>query len=62
MQATRMVIFQPETVKAMGKGFDAAWASIADNFRGDPDQIKAARRALAKAMISVAPETSGRRR
>ena len=58
MRAPKMVIFQPETVKAIGKGFDAAWACIANNFRGDPDEIKAGRRALAIAVLSVVGEGS----
>ena len=40
------------------KGFDAAWACISNDFRGDPDEIKAGRRALAIAVLSVADEGS----
>jgi hypothetical protein len=50
--------FQPQTVKVMTDAFDAAWATIADNFRGHPEQTEAARLALAQAVLSVASEDS----
>ena len=61
MRARQMVVgasFQPETIKVMTEAFDAAWATIADNFRGHPEQIEAARIALAQAVLSVAHEDS----
>ena len=61
MRARQMVVgasFKPETIKVMAEAFDAAWAAIADNFQGHPEQIEAARTALARAVLSVASEDS----
>ena len=61
MRARQMVVgasFQPQTVKVMTEAFDAAWATIAENFRGHPEQTEAARIALAQAVLSVACEDS----
>ena len=50
--------FGPETLRAIGHAFDAAWAEIADNFGNDPREIEAARSKLAVALFSVASEDS----
>jgi len=50
--------FGPETLAALGKAFDEAWAQIADNFGDTPLQIESARLRLAEALLSVATEES----
>jgi hypothetical protein len=50
--------FGPDALKAIGRAFDCAWASVAGNFGHDPTDIEKARRRLAKAMLSVASEDS----
>ena len=45
--------FGPETLKALGEAFDAAWVELACNF-GDPADIENARHKLANALLSVA--------
>jgi hypothetical protein len=50
--------FGPDTLKAIGQAFDAAWTQIADNFGNDPAVIEAARLKLAKAVLSVADDNS----
>jgi hypothetical protein len=50
--------FGPETVKALGQAFDAAWAQIEGNFGGDPHEIDRARMRLAEALLSIAKEGS----
>ena len=48
--------YGPEALKAVGRAFDEAWASIAGNF--SDDQIAAARLRLANAMLAVAKDNS----
>ena len=48
--------YGPEALKAIGRAFDEAWASIAGNF--SDDQIAAARLRLANAMLAVAKDNS----
>jgi hypothetical protein len=48
--------YGPDTLKAMGKAFDAAWLAIEDNFGNDPRDIEKARLRLARAVLSVAAE------
>jgi hypothetical protein len=50
--------FGPETLKAIGEAFDAAWAEIARNFGDVPVDIDNARYRLATALLSVASEES----
>ena len=50
--------FGPETVKAMGRAFDQAWAEIAGHFGDSASQIENARLKLAEAMLSVATDGS----
>jgi hypothetical protein len=50
--------YGPETVKAMGKAFDQAWAEISGNFGDNLTQIESARLRLADAIISVTAEGS----
>src|SRR3990170_8801182 len=53
MRARQMIVgaaFQPATVEVMAEALDSAWNVIAPNFRNDPEQIEAARLALAKAI------------
>jgi hypothetical protein len=50
--------YGPETWKAMGEAFDAAWQTIAGNFGHDPSDIEKARLRLAHALLSVAREDS----
>jgi hypothetical protein len=42
----------------MIQAFDAAWETIAPNFQDNPEQIEAARVALAEAVLSVTSETT----
>jgi len=59
MEARRLIngaSFGPDTLKAMGKAFDQAWAQIAGNF-GEA-QVENARLRLAEAMVSIAAEGS----
>jgi hypothetical protein len=61
MRARRLIdgaSFGPETLKALGQAFDAAWETIAGNFGGDPADIERARLRLAEALLSVASEDS----
>ena len=44
--------YGPEALKAIGRAFDEAWASIAGNF--SDDEIAAARLRLANALLAVA--------
>ena len=48
--------FGPDALKAIGRAFDEAWASIADNF--GEGQVEAARLRLASALLSVASDDS----
>jgi hypothetical protein len=48
--------YGPEALKAIGRAFDEAWASIAGNF--SEDQIAAARLRLANALLAVAKDNS----
>jgi hypothetical protein len=48
----------PDALRAIGRAFDEAWASIAGNFGDDPIDIERARYRLASAMLSVAREDS----
>jgi len=48
--------YGPEALKAIGRAFDEAWASIAGNF--SDDQVAAARLRLANALLSVARNNS----
>ena len=48
--------YGPEALKAIGRAFDEAWASIAGNF--SDDQIAAARLRLANALLAVARDNS----
>ena len=48
--------YGPEALKAIGRAFDEAWASIAGNF--SDDQIAAARLRLANALLAVAKDNS----
>jgi hypothetical protein len=48
--------YGPEALKAIGRAFDEAWASIAGNF--SDDQIEAARLRLANALLAVAKDNS----
>jgi hypothetical protein len=50
--------FGPDTLKAIGAAFDAAWAEIAGSFGNDPIAIEAARLRLANAILSIASENS----
>jgi hypothetical protein len=50
--------FGPESMKVIGQAFDAAWAQIAANFGGDPDDIERARLRLADAVLTVATDDS----
>jgi hypothetical protein len=50
--------FGPESLKAIGEAFDAAWAEIAGNFGNDPGDIDDALYRLANALLSVASEDS----
>jgi hypothetical protein len=50
--------FGPDTLKAIGDAFDAAWAEIAGRFGTDPVVIEGARLRLANAVLSVASEDS----
>jgi hypothetical protein len=61
MRARRLIdgaSFGPETVRAMGKAFDQAWAEIAGHFGDNPTQIENARLKLAEALLSVATDGS----
>jgi len=51
-------VFGPETLKAIGKAFDAAWAEIANNFGDNALHIEAMRLKLASALLSIACEDS----
>jgi len=48
--------YGPEALKAIGRAFDEAWASIAGNF--SDDQVAAARLRLANALLAVAKDNS----
>ena len=48
----------PNTLTAIGKAFDLAWAEIAGNYGDSPIQIEAARLTLADAILSVATDGS----
>ena len=48
--------YGPEALKAIGRAFDEAWASIAGNF--SDDQVAAARQRLANALLAVARNNS----
>jgi cation transport regulator ChaB len=48
--------YGPETRKIIGKAFDDAWASIADDFAGDAQRADAARERLAHAVLIAATE------
>ena len=48
--------YGPEALKAIGRAFDEAWASIAGNF--SDDQIEAGRLRLANALLAVAKDNS----
>jgi hypothetical protein len=48
--------YGPEALKAIGRAFDEAWASIAGNF--SDDQVAAARLRLANALLAVARNNS----
>ena len=48
--------YGPEALKAIGRAFDEAWASIAGNF--SDDEIAAARLRLANALLAVARDNS----
>lgn len=50
--------FGPDALRAIGQAFDEAWAEIAGNFGGDPQDIERARLRLARAMLSIANEDS----
>ncbi|MGE0768968.1 MAG: hypothetical protein AB7L90_21200 [Hyphomicrobiaceae bacterium] len=50
--------FDPATIKIMVDAFDSAWTSIAHKYQDVPKRTEAARLALAKAVLSVASETS----
>jgi predicted negative regulator of RcsB-dependent stress response len=50
--------YGPETLKIIGKAFDDAWASIADDFAGDAQRADAARERLAHAVLIAAAEDS----
>ena len=50
--------FGPEALNAIGKAFDAAWASIAGNFGNDVVDAEKARVRLAEALLSIADEDS----
>jgi hypothetical protein len=61
MRARQIIIgasYEPETIGVMIQAFDAAWATIAANFRDNPQQTDDARIALAEAVLSVTGETS----
>jgi hypothetical protein len=48
--------YGPEALKAIGRAFDEAWASIAGNF--SDDQVATARLRLANALLAVARNNS----
>src|SRR5262245_54398137 len=48
--------FGPDTLKAIGQAFDAAWSEIASNYGNVPIGIDNARYRLASALLSVANE------
>ena len=50
--------YGPDTLKAMGQAFDAAWDEIASTFGNDPKDIEKGRLRLAHAVLSVAAEDS----
>jgi hypothetical protein len=50
--------YGPETLKALGEAFDAAWQEIASHFGNDPEDTAKARLRLAHAVLSVAAEDS----
>jgi hypothetical protein len=50
--------FGPDTLKAIGQAFDAAWQDIAGNFGEDLQGSEKARTKLAKALLSIAAEDS----
>ena len=59
MRALRLIdgaSYGPDTLKAMGSAFDAAWSEMASNFGSA--QIEVARLRLAEALLSVAVEGS----
>jgi hypothetical protein len=61
MKARRLIdgaSLGPNTLMAIGKAFDLAWAEIAGNFGDSPIQIEAARLRLADAVLSVATDAS----
>jgi hypothetical protein len=61
MRAARILAgstYGPETLRIIGKAFDAAWASIAEHFAGDADRAEAARERLAHAVLVAATEES----
>lgn len=61
MRARRLIdgaSFGPDTLKAIGEAFDAAWAEIAGNFGDNPVVVEAARLKLADALLSIANEES----
>jgi len=46
--------FGPDTIKAMGKAFDQAWAEIAFHFEDDPLIRDSTRQSLAEALLGAA--------
>ena len=50
--------FGPDSLKAVGEAFDAAWAEVSGNFGDDMVDLGKARRRLAKALLSLANEDS----
>jgi hypothetical protein len=56
----RGAAFGPDTLKAIGEAFDAAWSEIACRFSSDPVVIEAARSKLADALLSIAATEDSR--
>jgi len=50
--------FGPDTLRALGQAFHAAWQDIAGNFGDDPQDIEKARTRPANALLSIADEDS----
>jgi hypothetical protein len=50
--------FGPDTLRALGQAFDAAWQEVAGNFGDDAQDIEKARTKLANALLSIADEDS----
>src|SRR5262245_53368723 len=52
----RAASYDPETIQAMARAFDAAWAAVHFHFYDGPDTYEAARLMLANAILRAAAD------